>query len=222
MSALVFPMVQVEGLPLAVGGDGDEARVRDIDLAERMGLARPRDVRRVITANWAEVAAHGEIRICALGAQNTRGRPGLEYWLTEDQALAVVALLKTPRARDVRIVLVKAFGALRRGTANVPTRLDASQGPRIGEEPRLRAEVGELCRMVARASGTSLRRVHGYVRRIYRVPGVYHVSLYAWPFVRASLEAVGLGRLRIEPPRRAPLRLIHGGRQLALPLGDAS
>jgi len=110
--------------------DRDDPRARDLDIAERAGLERPRDVRRIIDANWDELAAHGEIRICALNAQ-TPGRPGTEYWLNEDQAVALVSLMRTKVARHLRIMLVQVFGKWRRECRGVPLPLAVAHGIRL-------------------------------------------------------------------------------------------
>ena len=84
--------------------DGD-ARVRDVDLAERLGFERPRAIRQIIERNLSEVEALG---VAPRGvAQQTRGDRGgtqevTEYWLNEEQALLVSILSKAPNAPAVR------------------------------------------------------------------------------------------------------------------------
>lgn len=98
-------LAEVEGIP----------RVRDLDLAERLGFARPRDARKLIERNRAEFDAMG---ICATVAQNHgggRGRPGTEYWLNEEQSLLLAVLSDAPNAPAVRSMLIKVFVAWRRG-----------------------------------------------------------------------------------------------------------
>ena len=65
-------LVKFEGWDLDT--TGDEPRVRDIAIGEHGGLARPRDIRRLIETHWDELAAHGEIRVCAQSARNKQGR----------------------------------------------------------------------------------------------------------------------------------------------------
>lgn len=97
-------LTEVEGTP----------RCRDLELAERLGFDRPRDIRKIIQRHEAELAVFG---ICATVAQNTgkRGRPSAEYWLNEEQALLVSVVSGAPNAPAVRSMLIKVFVAWRRG-----------------------------------------------------------------------------------------------------------
>jgi hypothetical protein len=186
--------------------DVEDPRARDIDIAERAGLAEPANVRRVIDANWEELSAHGEIRVLALSAK-TPGRPGREYWLNEDQAVALVALMRTPAARALRINLVRVFGLYRRGLQAAPLPLDVAHGIRLRDEPRLKADMRALCGMTARSTGCTLQAIYGFVRKTYRVGSPFDVAAMAWPMLKATLEAVALGRLLL-PTRARVLRLV--------------
>lgn len=100
-----------------------EPRVLDVRIGERLGMAQPRDIRRVIRDNEAEMARYGSI--CAQRAQNgRRGRPLTAYHLTEGQALLLVMFSRTARAADVRQEVIEAFMAWRRGESapTVPVR----------------------------------------------------------------------------------------------------
>ena len=103
----------IQDVALAVF-DG-EPRTRDLDLADRLGFGRPRDIRKLIERNLPEIESFG---VCATVAQNHnggRGRPATEYWLSEEQALLVAALSDADRAAAVRHMLIKVFVAWRRG-----------------------------------------------------------------------------------------------------------
>ena len=114
--------------------DALEPRVRDVDLAVRAGLAQPRNIRTTIAANSEEILAHGPF--CTRLVQNgERGRPSKEYWLNEGQAIALVSRLETPKAREVRVALVKVFVAWRRGELE---RLSESRGQKALSSPRRR------------------------------------------------------------------------------------
>ncbi|AWJ82708.1 hypothetical protein TSH58p_03750 [Azospirillum sp. TSH58] len=98
-----------------------EPRVSDVILAERLGFGQPRDIRKLIERNRAELETYGEI--CATVAQNTdpmgRGRPGKAYYLNEGQALVICALSRTPQAALVRRQIIEVFLAYRRGVLPV-------------------------------------------------------------------------------------------------------
>lgn len=182
-------------------------RVRDIEIGERACLAQPADIRRVIDKNWEELTTYGEIKVVALNAKTSGGRPGREYRLTEEQAVALMSMLKTPTARLLRMAMVRLFVAYRRAELAAPepatVQLEIAHGPRVGEVPNLRADISSLCAMTARASGQSVSKVHGFVRKTYRVPGIHHVAVVVWPAVKATLEQIALGRISIGPMRRA-------------------
>jgi hypothetical protein len=207
----------------------DEPRIRDLELAARAGLKDVHTVRRVIARNAEELAAHGTLSaFSARQPENGRGRPGAEYWLNEDQAVALVALMRTPLAREVRIALVKAFRASREGKAPaapvakvVP--LDIAHGPRVGDDPRLRADMSAHVLMVARATARSRQSIQGWIRKTYRVGSEMHVSALAWELVRATLQALALGKLLLPAPARPRLRLVASNpRQPSLPGLEAS
>jgi len=113
-------IVNIEGWALmAPQADGEGPRVRDLDIAERAGLEKPRNIRATIKANRAELEAHGPLLDLPAPRANGAGRPGKEFWLNEDQACALVILLRTPVARDLRVALVRLFGMARRGVLPV-------------------------------------------------------------------------------------------------------
>ena len=208
--------------------DGSTPLVRDIDLAERAGLAATRNVRLVIQKNRAELEEHGllsmrprRVRIEKRGATcGFEDRDVLEYWLNEDQAVALVALLRTPMARALRVSLVKLFGAMRRGelvAAPVAFPIAEVHGSRVGET-HARTELMSWCALAALAHGVTLHRIHGALRRQYKVPSAYALSVSVWPTARAFLEALATKRLFLDAPTRARpvLQLVQGGRQLGL------
>ena len=90
----------------------DEPRARDLDIADRLGFARPRDIRKLIERNRSEFDALGT---CATVAHVVRGNPVKEYWLNEEQSLLAASLSDADRAPEVRRMLIKVFVAWRRG-----------------------------------------------------------------------------------------------------------
>lgn len=113
-------IVNAPELPLALR-DG-EPRARDIDIGERLGFERPRDIRKLIKHNMVELERFG---VCATASQTLPqgGRPTTEFWLNEEQALLVATLSNAPNAPEVRAVLIRTFVAWRRG--HLPTELPA-------------------------------------------------------------------------------------------------
>ncbi|WP_455475121.1 phage antirepressor KilAC domain-containing protein [Bartonella sp. B30(2025)] len=90
----------------------NEPRVRDMDLAEKLGFVRTRDIRKLITRNMQEIERFGT---CATVAQVIKGNHVIEYWLNEEQALLIATLSNTEKSSQVRYMLIKLFVAWRRG-----------------------------------------------------------------------------------------------------------
>lgn len=205
---------------------GDEPRVRDVDVAARGGMSRPRNVRKLIVRNRKELEIHGPLEVCSTAEQTSGGRPGQEFWLSEAQAMNLVALLRTPQARELRAGLVKVFLKLRDEkfvTAAKPATiaLDVASGPRLGEVPTLRREIADECALAALASKMSIFAVHGALRRVFRIPGVYQLPAIFWPFARDFLKSLALGRILLPARRkRAPVLRLVDNRQTKLPFGD--
>lgn len=90
------------GLPAICEGDlrlvKNAPRVLDIRLAEALEFAQSRDIRKLIQTNLNELAGYSEV--CAVATQTSEqgGRPGKEYWLTEEQALLICMRSDAPRA----------------------------------------------------------------------------------------------------------------------------
>lgn len=91
-------------------GEDSEPRIRDLELAKRLGYGRPLDIRELIKRNEARLGVIRTVR----KTSERGGRPGVEYWLTERQALFVTTQSRTEQAADVSMLLVDAFIAVRK------------------------------------------------------------------------------------------------------------
>lgn len=100
-------MILYEG-GLEFRSTGDEPRIRDLDLAERLGYERPHEIRRLIERHSKKLG------LCVTVTKSHGGRPGVEYWLTERQALFITTQSRTDRAADISMMLVDAFIAIRK------------------------------------------------------------------------------------------------------------
>jgi hypothetical protein len=97
-----------------MGGEEGEPRIRDVDLAERLGYARPRRIRTLI----ASLRTAGKLK--DLHRRPARGRGAApvmveEYWLTEGQALKVIAKSETDVADAILDEMIRVYGLARRG-----------------------------------------------------------------------------------------------------------
>jgi molybdopterin synthase catalytic subunit len=92
----------------------DEPRVKDVRIAERLGMTQPLNIRQTIEANRGELERYGAIFTHRV--KNTgRGRSATEYYLNEPQTLLLCMLSRTDRAADVRQEVIEVFMAYRRG-----------------------------------------------------------------------------------------------------------
>lgn len=110
------PIMTGENVPptseIALREMDGEPRVRDVDLAEKLGFDRPRKIRELIERNMAEVEMFGS---SAPRRGAYRGKAFTEYFLNEEQALLVSVLSNAPNAAAVRAMLIRVFVAYRRG-----------------------------------------------------------------------------------------------------------
>lgn len=99
--------------PQLFSDTGDEPRILDTDLAERLGFEAPRQIRELIQRNEAELRTYGSLSCRTTNPSRKGGRPGRAFWLTEGQALVICALSRTPRAAAVRKLVIEVFMAWR-------------------------------------------------------------------------------------------------------------
>ena len=101
----------------AAGDPNAEPRMRDLDLAERLGYEHQRNIRKLIAdlrrAGKLNDLHHRDIQERAPG--QVAARPEREYWLTEAQALKVVAKSETAAADALLDEVIAVFIMARRG-----------------------------------------------------------------------------------------------------------
>lgn len=96
-----------------------EPRIKDLRLAEVLDFAEKRAIRKLIKRNEPELRQHGEVcgavQQTPLEERDTVSRPGMEYLLNEAQALVISMLARTPKAPEVRKMVIDVFMEWRRG-----------------------------------------------------------------------------------------------------------
>jgi hypothetical protein len=102
--------------------DDGVRRWRDLDIAEWLGLDRERNIRtNLIQPNRAELERHGPL----LESQaKTGGRSATEYWLSFEHAMVICSQSRTPRAEDVRTVMIQVFSKVVNGEISVAPRME--------------------------------------------------------------------------------------------------
>lgn len=230
MSAVVRKL-EVLGWGLVVGED-DVPRVRDLELGERLGYERPRKFRELVE----RLLRDGILNDIDVRPTVGRTRIGiaerdiLEYHLTERGALKAIVKSETARAVEITGQVIDVYLAARESArpspvvaAPAPISFADVHGSRVGET-HARAEVASWCQVAALAHGVSVHRVHGALRRQYKVCSVYDLAVAVWPTARTFLESLAHGKLRLDPPNKKPvLRLLQGGKaqaQTSFPWGS--
>lgn len=155
-------MVHVNGWELAVmAGEGEgeqELRVRDIDLGERLGFDRPRDVRKLIEryAKTGEITPLSNRATVARfdSAGNSRGSIEVtEYWLDEADALFVIAKSDTTKANALTREMIRVYMLARRGLlpgqAGIPNELIAALAQIAETQKQQRDEVAAIAHRLA-------------------------------------------------------------------------
>lgn len=118
--------------------DASEDRIRDVDLAERLGFERPRKIREVIARHVSSENISPIMRptvgrvIAGKGAQHDRTVN--EYWLTLEEALFVTTQSETKRAVLVTKLMIAVFAAVLRGQIEVSVKRPASPASFSPEE----------------------------------------------------------------------------------------
>lgn len=212
-------VVHEGGLTFEIAND-NEPRVRDIELGERAGLAKPTNIRKLISDNWAELEILGDVETRHF--QNAVGQNGsirtlTEYWLNEHQAATLLLLMRTKNAREFRGQVVRTFIAVRRGLVAIvppPVVLDsvAVNSARIRDNMSCGLELRHRVKVCMLLHGYTRQKLYGYLRRQFRVPSPFDVSTHLMPLVRASLEAVERGDISLG---RAKALLTASTKQLA-------
>jgi hypothetical protein len=107
-------VLQVDGFALHRDGGDGEFRVRDIELAERLGYDRPRVIRELIatmveTGELPGIHVRRAVRRTSMPRGGERAVEGREYWLDRFEALLVVMQSKAPNAIPMRRVIADVF-----------------------------------------------------------------------------------------------------------------
>jgi len=176
-------ILRVEGFTLEASDD-NEPRIRDLDLAERLGYDRPRKIRELIKRMI------DSREITGIHERPTAGRTSMprggekevatvEYWLDEDQALLTCMRSDAPRAAEVRRVMIQVFReAIRQLDAQIAKQDSAFKrvlslflAPKPSEWERMFPEslVRELCKLdrIAWDGGVHPRHLASTNRKIY-------------------------------------------------------
>ena len=211
----------VDGWSVAM--DGEEPRILDEELGARLGFSRPAAIRDLIKRlvrdkKLSDIRCVRTARMQSTGLGRIRSRLVDEHWLTEAQALKVIAKSETAIADAILDDVIAVFIAVRRGQLATPQQVPVlSTSPLVGDSRVHRAEMVAWCTMAARNNGVTVHRIHGELRRQCRVPSVYQIPLVLFPQARELVESLALGRLLLPGKPNRRLAVVPDPAQRVLP-----
>jgi len=112
-----MPILNPQSNALAVQTVEGEARIRDLDLAERLGFAEPRMIRNLIKRHADSLDKLGVRATVKQTPENNGlgGAPSIVYFLNRKQAIFITAKSETVNATDITIEIIEKFDAYERG-----------------------------------------------------------------------------------------------------------
>lgn len=204
--------------------DDGEPRVSAFEIAERSGMPAPRQVKELLGRNRAELEMHGPIpmRRSVRRIEKRGAIGGVEFrevetpMLNEAQALNLVALMRTARASELRVALIKVFIAVRKGEGPPPLDGATLNAARIGDDPTAARALRNGVTRVRNATGYSTQRVHGFLRKTQRVSSPFAISLHLLAHVLQALEQVEFRQVALLSGKDARLLSRATSQQLKL------
>jgi len=212
----IVRMVAVDGWHLVVRGELDEEpTIEDEELAQKLGMSRARDIRKLIERLRAGgLLKDSELRATVarqeLGGRGGHRKPVTRYRLTESGTLKVVARSDTKVANAILGQVVDVFVAYRRGllVPRGPAASDTFGGvvqARIGDDARAVGRVRSLCRAAAGVTARTVQSIHGELRKPYGVSSIYRIPLNVLEGTVADIQRLiteSEARRRLPPDRR--------------------
>jgi hypothetical protein len=184
--------------------DGDEPRVSAFEIARRAGMARERDVKKLIDRNRAELEAFGPVHMRATVSRISKPNGGTELrevetpMLNEWQSVALLAHMRTALGLQIRIEMNKLFVAVRRGETPAPAlNGTVANSARIRDDPAALDKFRHAARCACSLRGYSRQLLYGFVRRTQKVSSPFDVSLHLLDHVLASLDHIARGHAHL-------------------------
>lgn len=130
----IIPTTNPTGLPDLIEEDG-EVRVLDLTLAERLGFSEARMIRKLIKRHREALEGMGSLLHRVTNSGPKGGRRATAFYLTQAQALFILAKSETARANIELAYVVEVFAQFQRGNlvakdAEAQAALDAAETAR--------------------------------------------------------------------------------------------
>ncbi len=174
MSAIVR-RESVEGWTVGYATDEDEPRVRDVDLAERLGFANPLDIRKLIRRHEAAGNVKPFHQVATVATTAAVPRTAIELWLDQADALYITTKSETEKANAITKEMIRVFLAVQRGASRafgeraereiqrLSDRLDAIQRDQLEAATGMVGRVAvEAMRWAVETLATALRQLGRY------------------------------------------------------------
>lgn len=149
-----------------------EPRILDVDLATRLGFAKPAKIRELIKRHAVSLAHMGPLP--TVGRVINGGR-AVESYLNRKQAIFITAKSDTPQATDITIEIIQRFDAYERAQASKPA---APQAEALEDRPWQARPLEER--------NTELRTAHAI--------GRYGNHALAWWYMEKKLQIANFPR----------------------------
>lgn len=192
----------------------DEPRVRDEEVAKRLGYARPRKFRDLLRELHKDGELPGVLVRPELGrASMPRGgeRSTLVdvFYLTEANVVVATMRARTENARAFRQAFAAIVVKARRELRSLPVsgeayRVDVAllNGPRICDDAGRKASMQRIIKETARIRGWKTGALVASLRRVLKVPSPYYCSLLLAPIMERMCDEYTRG-IDPEPPPSA-------------------
>lgn len=156
-------------------GLGEEPRIKDIRLGERLGMAQPLNIRQVVEANRAELERYGLVHALREPITSGKGRvhEATAYYLNEPQALLLCMFSRTERAADVRQEVIELYMAVRHG--GFPAEIAAIESRTA--PARLRDRFAEECLRLGFGTPKEFVKSIGWTRKLFQIMEMDHLPV---------------------------------------------
>lgn len=104
--------------PLTLTPIEGEPRIRDLDLAERLGFERPVKIRDIIKRNGAKLLKFGVLPTVGKTSGELGGRPTEEFYLNKKQSIFIAMKSETEKAFEVQEDIIHVYDAYLTGTVS--------------------------------------------------------------------------------------------------------
>jgi hypothetical protein len=200
--------------------ESDAPRIRDIDLAERLGFERPRDIRKIIERqiSLGNISPSSRATVARKPVGPKRGGEVeytvTEYWLTLEEALFIATQSETKRAVFITKVMIAVFAAVMRGAAvsreNLPPEVTSILADYRRELEATRSDLAahrQENAALMKLIGASGRHRAEQLKRVFNEVAALNAAAQRRSYRSCRTEVESLVRDRAGYPRGGSMRL---------------